>query len=119
MIEKHFTLDRSLPGPDHKASLESGEFAALVAGVRQVEAALGTGLKLPSESELKNLPIVRRSLVARTTINPGDVFRDTNVCAKRPGTGLSPMMYWQLLGRRATRRYEMDDMIYDERGKED
>ena len=111
IIEKHFTLDRSLPGPDHKASLEPGELKAMVAGIRDVEKAMGDGEKVAVNSEIKNIPIARRSLIARVAISAGTPFTEDNLCAKRPGSGISPMCYWQLLGRKAERDYEADELI--------
>lgn len=99
VIEKHFTLDRTLPGPDHKASLEPDQLAELVRSVRQAEAALGSGLKAPSPSERENRNIVRKSLVAKRLIVKGEKFSERNICVKRPSAGLSPFEYWNLLGR--------------------
>jgi len=111
LIEKHITLDRRLPGPDQQASIEGPEFRRMVQEIRQVEQALGNGLKLPSPSESKNLAIARRSIVASGTIEPGEIFTEQNLICKRPGTGMSPMLWDHLLGRRATRRYQEDEMI--------
>jgi N,N'-diacetyllegionaminate synthase len=111
VIEKHFTLDRSLPGPDHKASLEPDELKAMVKAIRNVEIALGDGIKRPTPSELKNRPIGRKSIVAARSIATGEVFSIDNVTIKRPGTGVSPMRWDELLGRKADRPYERDDAI--------
>lgn len=111
IIEKHFTLDRKLPGPDHRASLEPAELAAMVAGIRQVEAAIGDGLKRPSASELKNAPIARRSLVAARNIKAGEMFSEGNLTAKRPGNGVSPMDFWTFQGRKASRDFAEDEPI--------
>lgn len=111
IIEKHFTLDRSLPGPDHAASLEPDELTAMVAAIRQVESALGSGKKLPAPSETKNISAVRRSLVAAIAIKKGEAFSPANLTAKRPASGLSPMRYWELLGKTAERDYAPDEMI--------
>jgi N-acetylneuraminate synthase len=111
MIEKHFTLDRSLPGPDHKASLVPNELRQLVKSVREVEAALGSSKKEPTRSELKNLRIVRRSLVALRNIVRGEKFTVENLGCKRPGTGTSPYRYWQVLGKKASRNYRKDEMV--------
>lgn len=111
MIEKHFTLDRSLPGPDHKASLEPSELEELVAGVRRVSAALGDGLKEPRVIERSTADVARKSLVARSPISAGDVFTAENLTVKRPGTGLRPELYWSLLGTHAARAYAADDLI--------
>jgi len=111
VIEKHFTLDRNLPGPDHKASLEPNELRAMVAAIRQVETALGNGVKIPSASERKNRPIARKSLVAAKPIQKGELFTEENVAVKRPGTGATPMLYWEFLGRPATKSYGMDEIV--------
>lgn len=111
VIEKHFTLDRSLPGPDHKASLEPGELTAMVAAIRNVEQALGDGVKRVTPSEAKNRLIARRSLVAAQAIRAGEVFSERNVAVKRPGTGLSPMRWGEVLGRKAPRDFAPDEMI--------
>jgi sialic acid synthase SpsE len=110
-IEKHFTLDRNLPGPDHKASLEPKELAALVAGVRAIELALGDGIKAPVEVELENRAVARKSLVAARSIRAGEIFSPTNLTAKRPADGVSPMAYWGYLGRPAARNYAPDELI--------
>lgn len=111
VIEKHFTLDRTLPGPDHAASLEPGELAEMVRAIRDVEAALGDGEKRPMASELKNRNIARRSLVAANAIRAGHPFSAENLAAKRPGNGVSPFDYWDYLGRPASRDYEADEGI--------
>ncbi len=111
VIEKHFTLDRNLPGPDHKASLEPGELKAMVAAIRNIEQALGDGIKHPSPSEAKNKPIARKSLVAACAIRVGECFNETNLTVKRPGTGLSPMRWDEVIGQIAKKDYEKDDLI--------
>ncbi len=111
VIEKHFTTDRELPGPDHAASLEPPELVALVAAIRTVEAAMGDGEKRPSPAEIPNLAVARRSLVASIRISDGEPFAASNVASKRPGTGISPMRYWDLIGRRASRSYAADELI--------
>ncbi|NPV89926.1 MAG: N-acetylneuraminate synthase [Firmicutes bacterium] len=111
VIEKHFTLDRGLPGPDHQASLEPSELRAMVKAVRQVEKALGSSLKFSTQSESKNLPLVRKSLVARKDIRRGEVFTEDNLGIKRPGSGLSPIHYWDYLGRTSERDYQTDEEI--------
>lgn len=111
VIEKHFTLDRNLPGPDHKASLEPNELCQMVKSIREAEAALGSGRKVPAPSELKNQKIVRRSLVALRNIARGEVFSLENLGCKRPGTGASPLKYWQMLGKKADKNYQRDEMI--------
>jgi N,N'-diacetyllegionaminate synthase len=111
VIEKHFTLDRGLPGPDHKASLEPEELKVLVIAIRNIEKAMGDGIKRPSASELKNMPIARKSLVAACAILKGEVFSETNLIVKRPGTGLSPMRWDEVLGRKARRCFDADELI--------
>ncbi len=111
VIEKHFTLDRSLPGPDHKASLEAGELKAMVMAVRNIAQALGDGIKRPSPSEEKNRPIARRSLVAARVIRAGEAFNEANLTVKRPGTGLSPMRWDEVVGRKAPRDFAPDEQI--------
>ena len=111
IIEKHFTLDRTLPGPDHKASLEPDELKAMVTAIRNIEIALGDGIKRLTPSEVRNKPIVRKSLVASHLIKSGEVFSAQNVTAKRPGTGISPMCWDDVLGRKAPRDFMPDEMI--------
>ncbi len=111
VIEKHFTLDRNLPGPDHKASLEPEELKAMVQAIRNIEKALGDGIKRPSASETKNKPIARKSLVAATAIRNGDSFTEANLAVKRPGTGISPMRWDEVLGRSAIRDFKADELI--------
>lgn len=111
VIEKHFTLDRNLPGPDHQASLEPMELKAMVNAIRNIERALGNGIKRPSASELKNKPIARKSLVANRDILAGELFNEENLGTKRPGTGISPMRWDELIGRPAVRDFAMDEQI--------
>ena len=111
VIEKHFTLDSNLPGPDHRASLEPSELKEMVQGVRNVEMALGDGIKRPSASELKNKPIARKSIVAARPIKAGEVFSEENLMAKRPGTGISPMRWDYVIGRTASRNFSEDELI--------
>jgi N,N'-diacetyllegionaminate synthase len=111
VIEKHFTLERNLPGPDHKASLEPDELAAMVRAIRNIEAALGDGVKKPTPSELKNKPVARKSIVAAGPIAGGEMFSEENLTVKRPGTGISPMRWDELLGTRAIRNYQKDELI--------
>lgn len=111
LLEKHFTLDRSLPGPDHVASLEPDELASLVTAVRQVSQALGSAEKAPGAAELNNAPVARKSLVAARNIHAGDHFNLDNLTVKRPGHGRSPLDYWDLLGRPAERDYAADEVI--------
>ena len=111
VIEKHFTLDRNLPGPDHKASLEPEELLSMIRSIRNVERALGSGIKEPSPSELKNRPIARKSLVAIKPIRLGEIFTIENITTKRPGSGISPMLWDQVIGKVAIRDFEIDDLI--------
>jgi N-acetylneuraminate synthase len=111
VIEKHFTLDRGLPGPDHRASLELPELKTLVDAVRETEIAIGDGIKRPTPSETANLAAARRSLVVSRAIRRGERFHETNLTAKRPGTGISPMEHWAWLGRTASRDYNADELV--------
>jgi len=111
VIEKHFTLDRARPGPDHAASLEPGELAAMVAAIRDVEVALGRAVKAPTPEEAGNRTVARRSLVAARPLAAGEVFTLDNLTAKRPADGLSPMDIWPLIGRTAGRAYDADEAI--------
>jgi N-acetylneuraminate synthase len=111
VIEKHLTLDRNLPGPDHQASLEPEEFAAMVRGIRTIEQALGDGIKRPTASEQANLPVVRKSLVAAQPIRAGELFSEANLTAKRPGIGISPMQWDAWIGRPACRDFAADELI--------
>lgn len=111
VIEKHFTLDRNLPGPDHRASLEPHELKAMVTAIRHIERALGTGIKKPSLSELRNKIVARKSIVAACPIKAGETFSERNLAVKRPGTGISPMRWDDLLGRKATKDYRTDSFI--------
>lgn len=111
VIEKHFTVDRDLPGPDHKASLEPEELKAMVAAIRNIEIALGDGIKRLTPSEAKNKPVARKSLVAKQRITAGDVFGEQNITAKRPGTGISPMRWNEVIGRTAPRDFAEDELI--------
>lgn len=111
IIEKHFTLDRNMEGPDHKASLEPDELTAMVKGIREVEMCLGDGLKGPRPSEIKNMDVARKSIVAAVNILEGDVFTEKNLIIKRPGSGVSPYSYWDLINTTATKNYAIDDLI--------
>ncbi len=111
VIEKHFTLDRNLPGPDHQASLEPAELAAMVTAIRHIEQALGDGIKRPSAGEAQNKPIARKSIVAACSIRAGEQFSAANLAIKRPGTGLSPMRWDEVVGRRAPRDFAPDEFI--------
>lgn len=110
-LEKHFTLDRTLPGPDHRASLEPKELAAMVSGIRDTLAAIGTSEKAPTPSEIETRPVARRSLVAAREIRKGERIGEDDIAAKRPGTGISPMYYWDWVGRVASKDYQKDDLL--------
>ena len=112
VIEKHFTLDRNMPGPDHKASLEPFELKAMVSAIRNIEAALGDTKKTPSESEIKNRGIARKSIVAKRDIKAGEVFSAENITTRRPGTGISPMRWYDVVGSEASRDYEANELIH-------
>jgi N,N'-diacetyllegionaminate synthase len=111
VIEKHFTLDRKLPGPDHKASLEPSELKSMVAAIRNIEVALGDGIKRPTLSEAKNIPVVRKSIIASKPIQQGEVFAAENLTTKRPGTGISPMRWDEVIGKTAIRNFSADELI--------
>jgi N,N'-diacetyllegionaminate synthase len=111
VIEKHFTLDRNLPGPDHRASLEPQELEDMVRSIRNIELALGSGIKAPSPSERKNKPIARKSIVAGRNILKDEILCEDNLAAKRPGTGISPMRWDEVVGRPAVREYQQDELI--------
>ena len=111
MIEKHFTTDRNLPGPDHKASLEPDELATMVAGIRRIEVALGDGQKVQRDIERNTADVARKSLVASKPIACGEIFTEENLTVKRPGTGVSPMHYWAVLGQAAQQDFGPDDII--------
>jgi sialic acid synthase SpsE len=111
IVEKHFTLDRNLPGPDHKASLEPDELKQMVISIRQIELALGTGVKQPTASERKNMAVARKSLIAVKDIKRGEVFTEDNITVKRPGSGISPLYYWDVLGKAASRDFSVDEMV--------
>ena len=111
IIEKHFTLDRNLPGPDQKASIEPAELRAMVHHIRETEAALGSALKMPVEAEWRNASVARKSLVAAKDIRQGEEFTEENLTAKRPGDGVSPMLYGCFLGQKSRRDYKKDEAI--------
>lgn len=113
VIEKHFTLDKNMQGPDHKASLNPDELTNMCAAIRSIEQALGDGIKGPRPAELRNKTIARKSLVAATSIQVGEFFTAKNVEIKRPGHGASPYNYWELLAKVATRDYQLGEIIYD------
>ena len=111
VIEKHFTLNRNLPGPDHIASLGPKELKAMVEAIRTIEKAMGDGVKKPSASETKNIPITRKSIVAKSTIKKGERFSKDNLTVKRPGTGISPMEWDAYIGKSADREFQTDERI--------
>jgi N,N'-diacetyllegionaminate synthase len=111
IIEKHFTIDRTLPGPDHKASLEPAELKSLVEGIRNIDEALGDGIKRLMISEIGNRDVARKSIVARVPISAGQVLSEENLTTKRPGTGISPMEWSNLMGKKAHRDYSADELI--------
>ncbi|WP_434357282.1 N-acetylneuraminate synthase [Parasalinivibrio latis] len=111
LIEKHFTLDKNMEGPDHKASLEPHELAEMVKAVRQVERALGSGVKSPTVSEVKNKSVARKSLVAASAIGAGELLTVSNVTIKRPGSGMSPYRYWDIIGSPASQAYQAGDLL--------
>lgn len=111
MIEKHFTLDKNMPGPDHKASLNPDELRRMITEIRNVEHAMGSGIKSPSKGEMKNIGVVRKSIVAKKRIREGEMYTEDNITVKRPGTGISPMRWHELLGKAALRDFEEDELI--------
>jgi N-acetylneuraminate synthase len=111
VIEKHFTLNRTLPGPDHAASLQPDELGRMVSAIRSVERALGSPIKAPAAQEVGNRPVARRSIVAARAIRKGETFVATMLAHKRPGHGISPMEHWDLLGRPASRDFDADEQI--------
>lgn len=111
IIEKHFTLDKNMAGPDHIASLDPSELKAMVLAIRNIEKAFGDGIKKPSKSESSNIAIVRKSIVAKTKITKGDIFSEKNITTKRPGSGISPMKWDEIIGSVALKNYEEDELI--------
>lgn len=111
VIEKHFTLDKNMEGPDHRASLEPEELKAMVQAIRNIEKALGNGEKVPSASEKKNIAIARKSIVAARDIAAGEIFTEENLTTKRPGSGISPMEWEKVLGQQAVRDFKEDELI--------
>ncbi len=111
VIEKHFTLDKTMEGPDHKASLEPDELKAMVKGIRNIELALGSSIKKPSKSETPNIPIARKSIVANQSIKKGDMLSEDNLVIKRPANGMNPMRWDEIVGTVATKNYEVDELI--------
>ena len=111
IIEKHFTLDRNMEGPDHKASLEVNELKQMIMSIRNVEKALGNGEKKPADIEISNMKIARKSIVAKKNIKKGDILSEENITTKRPGNGINPMLWTSVLGTRAKRNFEEDELI--------
>lgn len=111
VIEKHFTLDRGMEGPDHKASLEPDELKCMIQSIRNIERAMGTGIKEPTNSEYKNILVARKSIVARKQIQAGEIFTEENITTKRPGDGMSPMRWNEVIGKTASREYGVDEKI--------
>ena len=111
VIEKHITLDRALPGPDQAASIEPAELSQMVSAIRNIEQALGTGVKAISDSERPNIAAARKSIVAKCRIAKGELLTESNICAKRPGTGISPMRWDEVIGTPAVRDFEEDELI--------
>ena len=110
-IEKHFTLDKTMEGPDHKASLEPDELNAMVSAIRNIELALGSSVKKPSKSETPNIQVARKSIVAKEGIKKGEIFTESNISIKRPGTGISPMRWDEIVGTIASKDYKEDELI--------
>jgi N,N'-diacetyllegionaminate synthase len=111
VIEKHFTLNRNMKGPDHKASIEPAELKSMVNAIRNIESALGDGIKKPSKSEIKNMPVIRKSIVAARSIKKGEKFSVNNLALKRPGNGLSPLMWYDVLGKKAKKDFSEDEPV--------
>lgn len=111
VIEKHFTLDKTLPGPDHVASLNPIELKAMVDSIRHIEEAIGNAEKKATPSEIKNIEVARKSIVAARAISKGEIFSEDNLTVKRPGSGISPMMWDEVIGKKATRSYNEDELI--------
>lgn len=111
VIEKHFTLDKTMPGPDHSSSLEPGELKNMITGIRNIEKAMGSPVKRRAASEIENILVARKSIVAARSIRAGEVFTTKNLDTKRPGTGISPMRWDEVIGQRAYRDYEQDELI--------
>ncbi|MCK5295194.1 MAG: N-acetylneuraminate synthase family protein, partial [Arcobacteraceae bacterium] len=110
-IEKHFTLDKTMEGPDHKASLEPSELISMVKSIRNIELALGSSIKKPSPSEIPNMKIARKSIIANCNIKKGELFTQNNLTIKRPGDGISPMRWDEIVGTIASKEYKQDELI--------
>lgn len=113
LIEKHFTLDKTMEGPDHKASLEPDELAAMVSAIRRVATALGSPVKAPTKSEVKNKIVARKSIVAAREINEGELISESHLAIKRPGSGVSPYRYWEIVGSRASKNYAPGELLVE------
>lgn len=111
IIEKHFTLSKDMPGPDHKASLEPQELSDMISGIRNVEMAIGSAEKKITKSEMRNRSVARKSIVAKTEIKKGDLLTEANITTKRPGDGISPMKWFEVIGTKAKRNFEEDELI--------
>lgn len=111
IIEKHFTLDKNMEGPDHKASLEPNELKSMIESIRNIEIAMGDGIKKPAASEIKNVEIVRKSIIAKHKIMEGELFTEENLTVKRPGSGISPMQWFEIIGTKSKRNFEEDELI--------
>lgn len=111
IIEKHFTLSKDMEGPDHKASLEPNELKAMIDSIRHIEVALGSGNKQPTESEMKNMNVARKSIIALKDIKVGEIFSEDNITVKRPGNGISPMKWFDVIGKTATKDFKEDELI--------
>jgi len=111
VIEKHFTLDRNMEGPDHKSSLEPNELKAMIKAIRNIELALGNGEKKPAESEIQNISVARKSIIAKCKIKKGEIFTNNNLTVKRPGTGICPMKWFEVLGKKAIKDFDEDEVI--------
>jgi N,N'-diacetyllegionaminate synthase len=111
IIEKHFTLNKELQGPDHKASIDPSELSAMVKAVRNIELAMGLATKEPTKSEIKNKLVVRKSIIANQAIKFGEVFNTNNLTVKRPGNGISPMKWNEIIGHKASRDFDKDELI--------
>ena len=111
IIEKHFTIDKNLPGPDHKSSIETEEFALLIKNIKELKMSLGSGVKLPTVTEINNRNIIRKFIVANKDIKKGEIFTEKNITIKRSQLGLEPKFFWEIIGKKAEKNYLKDDLI--------